>query len=313
MKLATLARDHGATDARVVPGELGVGVGLLAGEDAWVLVDDDPGRGLGPALAWAVRQRATRLHLVAESGTGVLARRAKAFRLPIEVWHADGRDLLPAIAEPLAVSPGLPDGHEQFVELIVAAGATPVVEHGVLLGDVGGLEVCRAVTDADTGAARLEVGIGAHDREAFQLLHGDEPTQAALAEFVASVRPHREPAAAGHPLNRLARSRALRARLVAEPALIGAAAVAVTDPPIPRRNVKDDVPCVALAEVDGTVTTVVCSAGVDLDAVPYAVDARLATGAAPCLVALAAGCDLPIQYELADLVETPLRLVAVQP
>jgi hypothetical protein len=313
MKLAALARDHGATDVRAVPGEFGVGAALLAGEQAWVLVDDDPGRGLGPALAWAIRHGATDLQLVAESGTGILARRAEAFAMPVEVWHADGRTLLPGIAEPLPERSPLPAGHAPFRELIVAAGATPVVEHGVLIGDVGGLEVCRAVTDPDTGAHRLEVGIGAHDREAFQLLHGDEPTEVALTEFVASVAPHRAPGASGHPLNRLARSRALRARLMAEPALIDATHVEPADPPIARANVKDDVPCVAVADIDGAATTVVCSAGVDLDAVPYATDARLATGVEACVVAVPAGSDLRIQHELAGMVRAPLRLVGVQP
>ncbi|MFT3853552.1 MAG: hypothetical protein QM733_12560 [Ilumatobacteraceae bacterium] len=311
MKLAALARDHGAADVQAVPGEFGIGAALRAGEQAWVLVDDDPGRGLGPAIAWAIRHGATDLQLVAESATGTLARRAPAFAMAIEVWHADGRMLLPAIAEPLPERPVLPAEHEAFRELIVAAGATPVVEHGVLTGDVGGLEVCRAVTDELTGAHRLEVGIGAHDREAFQLLHGDEPTAEALTRFVASVDPHRRPGAVGHPLNRLARSRALRAQLQAEPALIGASRVVATDPPVARANVKDDVPCVAVAEIDGTPTTVVCSAGVDLDAVPYATDARLATGLEACVLAVPAGSDLPIQHELAALVRDPLRLVAL--
>ncbi len=229
------------------------------------------------------------------------------------MWHADERMLLPAIAEPLPTPPAVPAGQEAFRDLIVSAGATPVVEHGVLIGEVGGLEVCRAVTDPATGAHRLEVGIGAHDREAFQLLHGDRPTAVALTEFVASVRPHREPGAPGHPLNRLARSRALRARLIERPALVGATSVVAVDPPVARLNVKDEVPCVAVATIDGVATTVVCSAGVDLDAVPYATDARQTTSAPACIVAVNAGSDLPIQHDLAALVTQPLRLVAVEP
>src|ERR1700712_2655254 len=101
MKLATLARDHGAQDVRAVPGEFGIGAALLAGTQAWVLIEDEPARGLGPAVAWAIRRQATELQLVAESATGTLARRAAAFTMPIEVWHVVERTLLPAIAEPL--------------------------------------------------------------------------------------------------------------------------------------------------------------------------------------------------------------------
>jgi hypothetical protein len=201
--------------------------------------------------------------------------------------------------------------HEAFRDMIVEGGATPVMEHGVLRGEVNGLEVCRVVTDEFTGAFRLEVGVGAHDRETFQLLHGDRPKVEALAGVVEAVAPHRRPGAAGHPLNRLARSRAVRARLMADPSLIGATSVAPVDPPVPRTNVKDDPPCVALALIGGRPTTVVCSAGVDLDVIPYAADARLVTGAERCIVVVPAGDDLRIQYDLAALLAEPIVIVAL--
>ena len=218
MKLATLARDHGADRRpcrarrvrrrrRAARRDAGVGAGRRrarprARTGAGL---GDPPRGRRPAARRRVRHRGRspggrrRSSCPSRCGTPTAERccRPSPSRCP-----NDRR---------------LPAEHEAFRELIVAAGATPVVEHGVLIGEVGGLEVCRAVTDADTGAYRLEVGIGAHDREAFQLLHGDEPTATALTQFVASVAPHRAPGAVGHPLNRLARSRALRSRLEAEP------------------------------------------------------------------------------------------------
>ena len=85
------------------------------------------------------------------------------------------------------------------------------------------------------------------------------------------------------------------------------------DPPLPRPNVRDDVPCVALATIDGAPTTVVCSAGVDLDAIPFATDARRATGVARCTVVVPAGDDLPIQRDLAAALVDPVRLLAVDP
>jgi hypothetical protein len=313
MKLTTLARDHGAEDVRAVPGEFGIGAALLAGAQAWVLIEDDPARGLGPAVAWSIRRGATSLQLVAESATGTLARRAAAFAMPIEVWHVAERTLLPAIAEPLPEPPALPSDHEQFRGVIEAGGATPVVEFGILTGEVAGLEVCRVVTDEHTGSFRLDVGIGAHDREAFQLLHGNRPKVEAITDVVEAVAQHRVPGAPGHPLNRLGRSRALRALILADPTRIGASDIVAVDPPLPRPNVKDDVPCVAIATIDGVATTVVCSAGVDLDAVPFAADARVATGVTPCLVAVTVGDDLAIQHELAAALIDPVRFVTVDP
>lgn len=308
VKLAALVRAHVGGEPVLEPGEYGGGAALLHGHDAWVLAATDPERALGGALAWAVRRGAGALHLVAESGTGLLARRAAAFSFAVHVWHAEGRALLPAVAEPLPVPPGVPAAHLEFEPVMVVAGAVPCVEHGVLAGEVRGLEVCRVVDDELTGAVRLEVGVGAHDREAFLMLHGDRPTADALAEVVAAVAAHRRPGAASHPLNRLAKERALRARLVAEPGLIAAEQVVAVAPPVPRPNLKDPVPCVAVATIAGRRVTVVCSTGVDLDAVPFAIDARTAIGTAACCLVLPERDAVGLQRELAALASPPVEV-----
>ena len=73
-----------------------------------VLLEDDPERGLGAALAWAHRQRVDELNVLADRGTGLLARRAGGFTTPIAVWHVEERTLLPAVAEPLSCRRPLP-------------------------------------------------------------------------------------------------------------------------------------------------------------------------------------------------------------
>ncbi len=240
VKLVALVRDHlGDPDRSIEPAVFPGGAALLDGRSAWVLLDERPARGLGGAVAWSIRNGADELHLVAESATGSLARRAAEFGLPITVWHAEGRSLLPAVVEPLPPATAVLPEHAALVGLIAEGGAEPTVEHGVVAGEVRGLEVCRVVTDENTGTARLEVGIGAHDREAFALLHGDRPTVEALRDVVEAVRVHRLPGAAPHPLNRLAGERRLRHEAVADPARIGAAHLAPAAPPVPRENVKD--------------------------------------------------------------------------
>jgi hypothetical protein len=309
MKLGALARDHGAgSDLQSVP--FALGAAATDGSTGWVLLDERQARGLGPALAWAIRTGVDRLQILAEEATGTLARRANAYRLPIDVWHVAERALLPAIAEELPQQLPAPTEHEQFRALIAQGGATPAVEHGVLVGEVRGLEVCRVVTDRDTGAARLEVGIGQHDREAFQMLHGDVPTVAALADVVAAVAPHRQYGADPHPLNRLGREQALRARLIDDPALIGATDVVAVPLPLTRPNLKDPHPCVAEASIDGHPVTIVVSAGVDLDLVPFATDARLATGHRTYLVVPARDA-LPVQAEIVALLREPMEIIPV--
>lgn len=311
LKLRALVRDHlGAPDGGEA-GEFGAGAALLRDGEAWVLLDEQPERGLGAALAWALRRDAVALHVLAERATGLLARRAAGFRYPISVWHVDGRTLLPAVPEPLPQPAEPLAAHMEMAATITAGGALPVVEHGVLAGEVEGLEVCRVVTDDATQSVRLEVGVGAHDREAFQMLHGDRPTAEALADVVRSVATHRLPGAPRHPLNLLAQERALRARVVADPSMIGATSATPVAPPVARVNVKDAVPCVATAVVDGRSAAVVCSSGVDLDVIPFAVDACAALGCSEGLVVLPARDALDIQRRLAMLAIPALTVVSV--
>ncbi|MFZ4718833.1 MAG: hypothetical protein ACOYMR_05385 [Ilumatobacteraceae bacterium] len=310
IKLAALVREHLGDTEPLEPGEFARGAALRRGTDAWVLVAEQPERGLGPALAWALRQGAAGLHVIAESGTGLLARRAVAVSLPVTVWHAEGRTLVPAVPEPLPEAPEVPVAHREFADMIAAAGAEPREEFGVLFGEVAGLEVCRVVDDPYLHVTRLEVGVGAHDREAFQTLHGDRPAESALADVVRAVTEHRS-SGLGHPLSRLAGERMLRSRLVVEPSLIGAAHVEQAPPPVPRTNLKDAVPCCAVAVIDGTPTAVVCSSGVDLDAIPFAVDARTSLGLEACVVVMPSRDAIPLQHDLAALVEPPISIVPV--
>jgi hypothetical protein len=310
LKLAALIRDHWTThDLQTTP--FALGSAARDGDTGWALLDERQHRGLGPALAWAIRAGGVdRLHVLAEEGTGTLSRRATAFRIPIEVWHVTERVLLPAIAEPLESPTPAPAEHDRFRPLIVQGGAIPVVEHGMLIGEVRGLEVCRVVTDEYTGAARLEVGIGRHDREAFQMLHGDVPSVEALIKVVAAVEPHRRHGAAPHALNRLGQERALRARLIDDPRLIAATRVEAIASPVARENIKDPYPAVARATIDGRSTTVVVSAGVDLDLVPFATDARLASGDPTCIVVPMRDA-VPVQGDIAALLNEPIPIVPV--
>ena len=278
LKLRVLVHEHlghAVPESDLEPLGFSRGAAVKHGTDVWVLVSDNPQRGLGPALLWALKEGATALHVLAEENTGVLARQAEHFSFPITVWHVNDRVLLPAIAVPhVEAAQALPE-HLEFIELIASGGAVPRVEHGIVTGEVLGLEVCRAVTDAYTGEVRLEVGMGAHDREAFVLLHGNKPQQEALSGVVASVAKQRHHDAEPHPFNRLAPERMLRARVMNEPGLVGAVSLEPCDPPFARSNVLDVVPCVGKAQdADGKQFIVVFTTGADPDIVPFALDAR---------------------------------------
>jgi hypothetical protein len=245
---------------------------------------------------------------------GVLARRAAYFTHPPHVWLVEGRTLQPGVAHELSSAEPIDLAFEPLVGLIETAGVTPVVEHGVLSGEVAGLEVCRAVIDPDTGHARLDVGVGAHDREAFRLIHGDVPPAEALAAVAAAVAEHRRPGAEPHPLNRLGAERLLRHRLLRDPSLVGAVALEPAAPPVARENLKEPVPCVAAGVSQrGRAMVVVCSLGVDLDLVPFAADARAATGpaGADLVLAVPARDAVPVTYALASALHAPALVEAL--
>lgn len=315
IKLRALARPL-VDAAPAEPAVFGGGAALLVGDRAVVLVDEPAhvgdGRGLGAALIWARRRGAERLDVLTEHGAAVMARRATEFALPTTVWAVDGASI--AAATPAPVDPRSaavpPSSHLEYLSVIEAAGATARIESGAAIGEVKGLEVCRIV--GDDHDVRIEVGIGAHDREVFAMVHGDVPTPDSLrrvVDAVAAVRGH-EP---NHPLTTLAAERLLRWELLADPSPLGLGVLTPAEPPLPRVNLRDPTPCVATGSRpgDGAKVLVVISTGVDLDVIPYAADARLAGGLdeAEVLVVVPARDLVPATSDLAALVRRPVTLV----
>ena len=280
-KLAALVGDHVGHPVGD-PVSFGSGVAVIDDATAWVYLVDEPRRRIGASLAWAVRSSAERLAIVVDErdDARVIVRKTTGLTMEVDVRVAAGRQLVactdPAEYEhPPAVSPE----HLELRPLIVEGGAEPVVEHGVLFGEVRGLEVCRVVDDPTSGSTRLEVGVGAHDREAFQMIHGDVPAVDSLARIVEEVAGYRRADAAHHPLNRLAPERFLRWHLEQHPDLVGAVDLVPAEPPIPRVNLLDSSTCVARGtSIGGENLVVVCGSGTDLELVPDAIDARRAAG-----------------------------------
>jgi hypothetical protein len=316
VKLAALVRERwGQADSisDAFPG----GAALISadGVTAWVLAGGATTRSLGGPLAWTLRGGATELHLLVDADhetSGVLTRRATAFCLPITVWRVDGRSLVRGESAPIFPPPPSPAGVTAFADLLRAHGAEPVVEHGVLTGEVLGLEMARVVIDQ--GGPRLEVGIGGQDRRAQLLLRPDRPVAEALAAAVAAVREWRTPATGTHPASTLASERWLRAALIARPDVVGAAHLAPVAPVVPRCDLRQPSPAPAAGvDRDDRPVLVVCSTGVDLDLVPAAADARMADGrdGVRLILALPPGDDYPVTRELAAALRQPAEIVTV--
>lgn len=291
------------------------GAALAGADGTWVLGD-----ALGPALAVARQELRTggrprkagsldRLHVIVEGDgdTGVIARQASQLAVPPAVYRIEGRTLVEAVPTPLVPDPPLDPRVAAFADEIAAAGADPVVEHGRLIGEVEGLEVCRVEVDAE-GEPRLAIGVGRFDREAHELLRGDT-----LDVVVDRVRLLRIVDPEPHPLKRWAAGRGLRSRVVRDPALVGADVLTPMATTLEAPDLRTPWPAPATGiDVDGEPLVVVCSVGVDLNLVPMAADARLADGRGARLVLAVPTRDVhPITVDLAAALAQPATVVAV--
>ena len=299
--------------------EFGQAVGLVVDDVAWVYVTGRHERSLGPALMWALRNNAKALKLFSSESAGDLARIATHFDFVIEVFEVDAAGVacvaMPKIVEKIEVSVA----DEMFAEFIKSAGADVVREHGVISGEVCGLEVCRVVRATDSGESdgagesELEIGVGAHDRETFKLLHGRTATIESLRKVIAEVAARRAVGAQVHPLNRLARERLLRHYVCQSPQLVGAKSLQVAQPPIVRTNLKDVVPCCAVGmSLTGEKMVVIFSVGVDPDVVSFGADARgQINGLAELIFAMPTRDIVPAVERVAQMLRRPARFVGV--
>ncbi|MFZ9382594.1 MAG: hypothetical protein ACO26W_05730 [Ilumatobacteraceae bacterium] len=307
----------GRSDVEV--SEFGQAVGLVVDDCAWVLVTGRYERSLGPALMWALRKNATSLKLLLSERAGELARIATHFDFAIEVFELDAagvaRVAVPKDATKIEVSVA----DEMFADFIKSAGADVVREHGVISGEVCGLEVCRVVratsaSDLDgAGESELEIGVGAHDRETFKLLHGRTATVESLRKVIAEVAARRAVGAQVHPLNQLARERMLRHYVCLSPQLVGAKSLQPAQPPIARTNLKDVVPCCAVGvSLTGEKMVVIFNVGVDPDVVSFGADARGQINASADLVFAMPTRDIvPAVEQIAQMLRRPARFVGV--
>lgn len=318
-KLSALVRDH--LDVGGEPFELGSTTALSAGDVMAVLVPTADPAALAGALLGARRRDADTVVLYVDEGADDVARWAGYFALPggIQVRAVAGAGSVAADPSPVPPAEPSPDDADDVAADLRDAGVELVVEHGVLRGEVWGLEVARAVrwpTDrGGDGRLHLEAGVGRFDRDAVAAARPDDPPAVSLRRAVDMVREHRYPGAPVHPLQLLARERWLRAQLVQDPSLVGATELHAVATTIEAPGLKDAHPAAAsgVAE-DGSPMLVLASTGVDLALVPLAADTRAQLDPAAELVLAVPPADRhPGTVALATMLRRPATVVAVEP
>ncbi len=312
-------RERDSTDAPE-PVDLGALTASQAHGTATVLCERGGTAPVGAAVLWAMRQDARRLVLFVDDEAGVAARLAGYFSTSgraVQVRRVEGATSSPAAPEPLVPPAAGPEDGGELVALLRDAGLEVVVEHGVITGELLGLEVARLVRwPVEVGGddeLHLEAGVGRFDRDAVAAVHPDEPPASSLARTVEAVRRHRYPGAPTHPLQRLARERWLRTDLVADPALVGASWLEPVATPVERPGLRDVHPAAAVGEDEsGAPLVVVCSTGIDPGLVPHAADIRAAHAPdARLVLALPERDHHPATMLLAASLSAPASLVAV--
>ncbi len=309
VRLRALARSLANVELADVDTSIGDGAGS-AGDIGYFFVSEDP-RALGRALRWATSQSLDRVEVLAGSGASDLARRAELIGCQprVGVWAVDGAEVSPAEPGPCAQPPTLPADHWALAGIMSEAGASPIDDYGVLVGEVAGLEIARVVDGFDGPV--IDIGVGQADRELNQFVHSDLDIDTGLRRVIAAVAEFRS-GHAHHPLTRLARERWLRASLVDDPSAVGATHLEPLVPLRPRQGLMATQPAACHGQLaSGEPVVVVTMVGVDLDLVPEAVDYRHRCDPSAQLILAMPGRDLDLNVGLLEGVERA-RAMAIE-
>lgn len=322
-KLSALVRDvdteerSGQHPAAQTRGAL-TGV-MQSGGSGFVLVDLGTPQAVAGAISWAASDDCDALTLFVDLDGAAAARYASYFTAGPsttvrEVAGASSVATSPD-AVPTEVDAETPPG--ELLDMLAEHGLEVVIEHGVVRGELLGLEVARLVTwptDAGgDGLLHLEVGVGRFDRDAIWAVRDGSDMAGALVDTVSMVKEYRRPGAPPHPLGRLRRERWLRTVLLKEPDLVGAVElepVAMTTEPA---GLKDVHPAGAVGRMDdGRPVVVVTSVGVDLSVVPLAADLRSRIDESARLVLAVPPSDLhPVLGRLGSMLRPAAEIVPV--
>lgn len=245
------------------------GVGLADAGRAFVMLIESAPSPMAAALAWGAKHDATELHVIADDPDLMVTLAAQGLDPVPTVWRTSGTDLV-RMEDPAPVAnTEPPPAVLAQVPVLEAAGCDVVVEHGVVIGEVLGLEVARVALEAD-GSSVVRVGVGLYDQEAHALVHARSSVQERLDQVSSEVRSHRSAAAGPHPLNRVARERWLRSLACADPGLLGLDVLSPLPPPVPRGGIHEQRPVAASGRRGDAAVLAVFSSGIDLDLVPVA-------------------------------------------
>ncbi len=284
----------------------GAGAALVHDADAWVYIPNAPRGSLGAAVTWAIAQGANQVQFLVDGAATNEAFSAQGFSEPApQVWSVTGRSISMASAQTPVVEPA-PACPEQMA-VLREAGLDVVIDHGVWIGELNGLELAR-VGHRD-GVCSIDIGVGAYDQFASSALAGDRDPAEALATVVDMVSPHRVPGAAPHPMGRLVRSRWLRAQAVRAPDQFGLDRLDPIPLLEPRPGLMESQPAAALGHRGDETVLAVFSVGLDLGVAETAAGLVAMHQPASAIIAMPQRDQHPRIIDAAGLLACPTKVV----
>ncbi|MGB3411426.1 MAG: hypothetical protein WBA45_09510 [Microthrixaceae bacterium] len=280
--------------------------------------------GPGPvasAVLWARRNGCAELVLFVDEAASTGARFASYFSsgdVRVSVLEVAGSTASAVVAEPAPATIPAPIVPHDLIDVLRAQQLEVVAEHGVIRGELLGLEVARLVrwpaANGGDDELHLEAGVGRFDRDAVAAVNADMSPEDALGRTLEVVRKHRYSGAPVHPLQLLSRERWLRVSLLADPGRVGAKRLEAVAMTTEAPGMRDPHPAAAYGEHrDGQSLIAVCSTGINMATVPLAADLRAALDPSADLVILVPERDRhSATVELAAMLEGRVEVLGTE-
>lgn len=322
-KLIAIASKYFELDDSYPIGQSQSCVGVKKDNQIWILCEEPNGSCLISSIALAQKQKADQIYLFVPSPATSLARWASHFAsLKIQIWQFSKTscEIVPPTEleypAPLVFDPDV------FIEAIEKTGAVGLVQDGILIADVKGLEVARVIQGPDL-QFHLMVGVGRNDRDAHAIMNPDSDPVDLLSKVVKEVLVYRKPDISLRLENTLCGQNWLRYVVLNDPSLIGASTLSPSF--IPGQQIGPSSSGPALAggfDQKGAPMGAIFSVGIDPQIILSAIDARITLARdffdnkyqpsdINILVVVPQGDDHPFITKLVNLLHPKVDLITV--
>ncbi|MEE2682544.1 MAG: hypothetical protein VYD77_01255 [Actinomycetota bacterium] len=261
-------------------------------------------------IALATETDELQTNLVVDKREAVLLQQTHGLSAEITLWIVDNDRVVQHPDSVIDERREINVLSEDFKELLKASGCDVVQEHGVLKGEIKGLEVARVVIN-DEGQQVLRVGVGAYDQEAHKIFDSQQTPEEKLFRIVSQVMEYRNQKSEPHPLNRAARAKWMIAEIIATSENFDLEEVQPLSMLEEIDTVTESHPAAAIGRTGAGSVLIVASSGIDLQTIPVAAGLLVSTGAEEIWIALSPKDRHPAIINAARYLKAPSRFIEI--